>query len=274
MAAHADRRDSTLVPSLAMSAVGLVFLVPFVWLVVTAFKTHGNLTIGGGGPLTLQNFDTVLHGSFLSSLGNSMYLAVGTTILTTTIGIVAAYPLSRYHSRLSIWFVYGLAFMASLPIIALMIPTYDLYVSANLIDSKFWTVWFLTATSLPFATWVGRSFIDAVPLELEESAWIDGNSRFGSLRRVVLPLVVPGLCVIAVYTFVNAWGNFFVPLILLQGNNEPASVTIYGYFSQYGVNYGEVAAFALLYSLPPVLLYLLVTRWVGAGFSLGGAIKG
>ena len=269
-----DHRTGVLVPSLAMSVVGLVFLVPFVWLVVTAFKTHGNLTIGGGGPVTLKNFQSVLHGSFLSALGNSMYLAVGTMVITTVVGIVAAYPLSRYRSRVQIWFVYALAFMASLPIIALMIPTYDFYVSVNFINSKFWTVWFLTATSLPFATWVGRSFIDAVPLELEESAWIDGNSRFGSLRRIVLPLILPGLCVIAVYTFVNAWGNFFVPLILLQGSNEPASVTIYGYFSQYGVNYGQVAAFAILYSLPPVLLYLAVTKWVGAGFSLGGAIKG
>ncbi|MGA2932264.1 MAG: carbohydrate ABC transporter permease [Acidimicrobiales bacterium] len=273
MAPRSDR-VRTLGPSISMSAVGLIFLVPFVWLVATAFKTHGSLTIGGGGPLTLKNFQTVLHGSFLSALGNSMYLAIGTTVLTTVIGIVAAYPLSRYKSRAQIWFVYALAFMASLPIIALMIPTYDFYVSANLINSKFWAVWFLTATSLPFATWVGCSFIDAVPKELEEAAWIDGNSRFGSLRRVVMPLIIPGLCVIAVYTFVNAWGNFFVPLILLSGSNEPASVTIYGYFSQYGVNYGQVAAFALLYSLPPVLLYLGVTRWVGSGFALGGAIKG
>lgn len=269
-----DDQVNSLWPSLAMSAVGLVFLVPFVWLVVTAFETHGKLQIGGGGPITLRNFESVLHGSFLSALGNSLYLAGGTMVLTTTIGIMAAYPLSRYRSRAQAWFVYALAFLAALPIIALMIPAYDFFVSANLINSKFWTVWFLTATSLPFATWVGRSFIDAVPQELEEAAWIDGNSRFGSLRRVVVPLIIPGLCVIAVYTFVNGWSNFFVPLILLQSGNEPASVSIYGYFSQYGVNYGQVAAFAILYSLPPVILYLVVTRWIGSGFALGGAIKG
>lgn len=257
-----------------MSFVGLVFLVPFVWLVSTAFKTHGSLQLTGGGPLTLHNFSSVLHGTFLTSLGNSLYLAGGTTIITAVLGTLAAYPLSRYRSKAQAWIVYVLAFMTALPIIALMIPAYDFFVSANLINSKFWTVWFLTATSLPFATWVGRSFIDAVPLELEESAWIDGNSRWGSLRRVVVPLAVPGLCVIAVYTFVNAWSNFFVPLVLLQGSNEPAAVTIYGYFSVYGVNYGEVAAFALLYSLPPVILYLFVTRWIGRGFALGGAIKG
>ena len=84
----ATRNDRTgvLVPSIAMSVVGLIFLVPFVWLLVTAFKTHGNLTIGGGGPITLKNFQSVLHGSFLSALGNSMYLAVGTTVITTVVG--------------------------------------------------------------------------------------------------------------------------------------------------------------------------------------------
>jgi multiple sugar transport system permease protein len=257
-----------------MAIIGVIFLVPFVWLVLTSFKTHGSLKLGGGGPPTLHNFASVLHGDFLSSLGNSLYLGLGTMVATTVLGTLAAYPLSRYRSRVQTWFVYGLAFLAALPIVALMIPTYDFFVSANLINSKFWTVWFLTATSLPFATWVGRSFIDAVPRELEEAAWIDGNSRWGSLLRVVVPLIIPGLCVIAVYTFVNAWSNFYIPLILLEGSNQPAAVTIYGYFSQYGVNYGQVAAFAILYSLPPVLLYVLVTRWVGKGFALGGAIKG
>jgi multiple sugar transport system permease protein len=274
MTRAADRPRSIL-PTLVMLGVGVVFLVPFVWLILSAFETHPTLQLGGGGSLTLHNFSSVLHGAgFVSSLGNSLYLAVGTMVLTTTLGILAGYPLSRYHSTMQVWFIYVLVFLTALPIIALMIPTYDLFVSANLINSKFWTVWFLTATSLPFATWVARSFIDAVPNELEEAAWIDGISRWGSLRQVVLPLIIPGMSVIAVYTFVSAWSNFFIPLILLQNPNEPAAVNIYGYFSQYGVNYGQVAAFALLYALPPVMLYLLVIRWVGSGFALGGAIKG
>ena len=272
--AAATEQPRTWLPSAAMSLVGLVFLVPFVWLVWTAFETHPTLQLGGGGPLTLHNFSSVVHGNFLGALGNSLYLGLGTMVLTVVLGVMAGYPLSRFASRAQSWFVIVLVFLTALPIIALMIPVYDFYVTANLINSKFWTVWFLTATSLPFATWVSRSFIDAVPKELEEAAWIDGNSRWGSLRRVVVPLIVPGLSVIAVYTFVNAWSNFFIPFVLLQGANQPAAVTIYGYFSQYGVNYGEVAAFAILYSLPPVILYLVVIRWVGGGFALGGAIKG
>jgi len=217
----------------------------------------------------------VLHeSSFVSSFGNSLYLAVGTTLFTTVIGVLAGYPLSRFQSRAQEWFVYVLVFLTGLPIIALMVPTYDFFVTLNFINSKFWTVWFMTATALPFATWIARSFIDAVPREVEEAAWIDGTNRWGSLWRLVVPLTVPGICVVAMYTFVNAWSDFYIPYILLQGANNPASVTMYSFFGQYNINYSDVAAFALLYSLPPVVLYLIVTRWVGQGFALGGAVKG
>jgi len=259
----------------ALAFVGIVFLVPFVWLFAAAFQRHPTLQVGGGGGFTFGNFTSVVGaGSFRTALSNSLYLAIGTTVFTTTLAILAAYPLSRFRSRSQQWFVYVLIFLTGLPIIALMIPAYDFFVSTNLINSKFWAVWFLTATSLPFATWIGRAFIDGVPRELEEAAWVDGSSRWRSLLRIVVPLIGPGLSVMAVYTFVNAWSNFFIPLILLQGSNEPAAVTIYGYFSQYGVDYGHVAAFALVYSLPPVLLFLIVSRWVGRGFMLGGAMKG
>jgi multiple sugar transport system permease protein len=261
-------------PAVVVSLIGVVFLVPFVWLVVVAFQAHGTLQLSGGGAFTLGNFGAVLRGGFLSALGNSLYLAGGTMVATTVIGVLAAYPLSRFRSRTQRYFVYVLVFLTGLPVIAIIIPTYDFFVATNLINSKFWTVWFMTATALPFGTWIACSFIDAVPRELEEAAWIDGMSRWGSLLRIVVPLIVPGMCVVAVYTFVNAWGEFFIPFILLQSQNAPASVTMFSYFGQFNTNYSEIAAFALLYSLPPVALYLIVTRWLGQGFALTGAIKG
>ena len=108
-----------------------------------------------------------------------MYLAVGTTVITTVVGIVAAYPLRRATaSRIQIWFVYALAFMASLPIIALMIPTYDFYVSANFINSKFWTVWFLDGHIAPVRH-VGRPFVHST-----RSPW-SSRSRPGSTELAV-----------------------------------------------------------------------------------------
>jgi multiple sugar transport system permease protein len=263
-------------PSVAMAVVGALFLLPFVWLVVVAFQRNGSLELGNGGGFTLSHFTDLFSSgnSFLSAFGNSLYLAVGTTFLATVVGVLAAYPLSRFGSRTQEYFVYVLVFMTGLPIIAIMIPTYDYFVTLNIINSKFWTVCFMTATALPFATWIARSFIDAVPRELEEAAWMDGSSRLGSLVKIVIPMIVPGICVVAVFTFVNAWGDFFIPYILLQGSNSPASVTMYTYFGQYDINYSGVAAFAIVYSLPPVVLYLIVTRWVGKGFAIQGAVKG
>lgn len=268
------RRWQRWLPAAVMTLIGLLFLVPFAWLLAAAFERHPSLQLTGGGGLTMAHFSSVLHGGFLTALGNSLYLAVGTMAGTTVIGVLAAYPLSRFPSRAQQYFVYLLVFLTGLPIIAIIIPTYDFFVMANFINSKFWTVWFMIATALPFGTWIARSFIDNVPRELEEAAWMDGTSRLGSLLRIVVPSIVPGMSVVAVYTFVNAWGEFFIPFVLLQNQNAPASVTMYSYFGQYQINYGDVAAFAVLYALPPVVLYLIITRWIGQGFALGGALKG
>jgi multiple sugar transport system permease protein len=119
-----------------------------------------------------------------------------------------------------------------------------------------------------------KNFLDSVPVELEEAAWIDGDSVLGSLFHVVLPLAAPGIAVVAVWSFLGAWTNFFVPLILLQSQDLlPASVHIYTFFGAYGqVNYGQLAAYAMLYALPAVVLYALVSRFFVRGVS--GGLKG
>ena len=96
------------------------------------------------------------------------------------------------------------------------------------------------------------------------------------LLRIVMPLMGPGLSVVAIYTFIGLWGNFFVPFILLlTPEKQPMSVTIYTFFGQYGqVVYGQLAAYSLLYSLPSVLLYLVLSRRLSGAFAFGGGVKG
>lgn len=115
-----------------------------------------------------------------------------------------------------------------------------------------------------------------VPIELEEAAWTDGASPMQGLRRIIMPLMAPGLSVIAIYTFIGLWGNFFVPFILLLSQEkQPMSVTIYTFFGQYGqIVYGQLAAYSLLYSLPSVLLYLALSKRLGGAFAFGGGVKG
>ncbi|MEV0561811.1 carbohydrate ABC transporter permease [Dactylosporangium sp. NPDC050588] len=135
---------------------------------------------------------------------------------------------------------------------------------------------FMSASSLPFAVWMMKNFMDSVPVSLEEAAWTDGAGWLQSLRRIVLPLMVPGLTVVLIFTFVLQWGNFFVPFILLLSHEkQPASVTIYTFFTQYGaVAYGRLAAFSILYTAPVVLLYSALSKVLGGAFSLTGAVKG
>ena len=157
---------------------------------------------------------------------------------------------------------------------ALVTPLYAMYVSLNLVDTLQGCILFFVASALPFSIWLMKNFLDSVSVELEEAAWIDGASVFGAFWRVVLPLAAPGLAVVGVWSFLGAWTNFFVPLILLQNQDlMPASVHIYTFFGSYGqVNYGQLAAYAMLYALPAVALYTLVSRFFVKGIS--GGLKG
>jgi len=195
----------------------------------------------------------------------------------TTIGMasdLAAYPLSRYQFPLKGPLMYAILFTSSLPVLALVTPLYAMYASLNLIDTLQGVILFFVASALPFCIWLMKNFFDSVPFELEEAAWIDGASTFQALMYVLFPLAAPGIAVVGVWSFLVAWTNFFVPLIILQSQNLlPASVHIYTFFGSYGqVNYGQLAAYALLYALPAVVLYTVVLRFFVRGVS--GGLKG
>jgi len=157
-----------------------------------------------------------------------------------------------------------------------MVPVYGLFVQVELIDTVYGTALFLAAAQLPVSVWLMKNFMDGVPVSLEEAAWTDGASSLQALARIVLPLMGPGIVVVTVFSFVAMWGNFFVPfMLLLSPERMPASVSIFTFFGNTGsVVYGQLAAFSLLYSAPAVLLYLLIARRLGGGFTLGGAVKG
>jgi multiple sugar transport system permease protein len=170
--------------------------------------------------------------------------------------------------------MYFILFASALPVLALVTPLYAMYVTLNLQDTLQGCIFFFVASALPFCTWLMKNFLDGVPIEMEEAAWIDGASTLNTLRYVIMPLAAPGVAVVGVWSFLGAWTNFFVPLIILQSQNLlPASVSIYTFFGAYGqVNYGQLAAFALLYALPAILLYTLVSRFFVKGVS--GGLKG
>jgi multiple sugar transport system permease protein len=257
--------------------IGVCFALPLLWLLLASFDSRASLTVSWPGTFTLGNFAAVLTPtlSFIP-LGNSLILSGGCAVITVVVAVLAAYPLSRYKLRVNKPYLYGILFGTCLPITAMMVPVYSLFVSFNLIDSLAGTTFFMAATSLPMAIWMMKNFMDSVPIVLEEAAWADGASMMTTLTRVVVPLMRPGIAVVFIFVFVQAWGNFFVPFVLLLSpENQPAAVSIFAFFGQYGaVAYGKLAAYSLVYSVPVLALYVFTSRVLGGGSALAGAVKG
>ncbi|MFD9326846.1 MULTISPECIES: carbohydrate ABC transporter permease [unclassified Streptomyces] len=271
------RTNRRLAADAGLLVLAAAFALPLVWVVLSSLDPHAGLKVQAPDGLTLDNFDAVLTPDItFTPLLNSLILCGGGTLLTVVCSTLAAYPLSRFRSRLNRPFLLTILFATSLPITAIMVPVYALFVQVNLIDTVQGTIFFFAASQLPFAIWLMKNFMDGVPKELEEAAWTDGASSLQSLVRIVLPLMGPGVAVVTVFSFVMMWGNFFVPfMLLLTPDQMPASVSINEFFGNRGtVVYGQLAAFSIIYSTPVILLYVLVARRLGGGFALGGAVKG
>ncbi|WP_010203725.1 ABC transporter permease subunit [Salinibacterium sp. PAMC 21357] len=275
--ASPQRRMSAILANSALVVVGVSFLLPLVWLVLAAFDPNATYQTQIPQTVTLDNFAAVLTPelTFIPML-NSLIISVGTATVTIVAALLAAYPLSRYQSRFNKPFMYTVLFGTSLPITAIMVPVYLLFVQMNLLDSVPGTILFMAASALPIAIFMTKNFMDSVPISLEEAAWMDGASAMRALGSIVVPLMRPGIAVVAIFVFFQAWGNFFVPFILLLSpSKQPAAISIYTFFGQYGsIAYGELAAFSLIYAVPVMVLYVVVSRGIGGSFALAGAVKG
>ena len=274
--ASARRSSPSRISTAVLVLLALAFLLPLTWLLSASVNADATYELAAPTTLTLANFSAILTAqqTFIPLL-NSFLLALGAATVTVTAAVLAAYPLSRYQLRFKRPFMYTVLFGTCLPITAIMVPVYSLFVQLNLLDSLGGTILFMGATFLPIAIWMTKNFMDSVPVSLEEAAWIDGASNMKALYYVVLPLMRPGLGVVFIFVFLEGWGNFFVPFILLfSADKQPAAVSIFRFFDEYGgVAYGELAAFSILYSVPVIFLYIL-SRALGGSFALSGAMKG
>ncbi|MFE9373268.1 carbohydrate ABC transporter permease [Streptomyces sp. NPDC006711] len=276
-AGRARRVRRRLAADVALLAVAAAFAVPLLWLLLASLDPGADLRVRVPRSVSADNFSAVLTPDITwTPMLNSLVLCGSSTLLTVVCAALAAYPLSRHRSRVTRPYLLAILFTTCLPITAVMIPVYALFVRVDLIDTVYGTALFLATAQLPFAIWLMKNFMDSVPRALEEAAWTDGASMLQTLVRVVLPLMGPGVGVVTVYTFIMLWGNFFVPFMLLLSPDQlPASVTIFTFFGNYGsVVYGQLAAFSILYSTPVLLLYVLIARRLGGGFAPAGAVKG
>lgn len=252
------------------------FALPLLWLLTAPFTPTTTLSVKIPDSPTLDNFRRVLDNSFAmrALFRNNLIIAGGAMLTVGTVATLASYGLSRTRLPGKTMLVYILMLFSSVVGgTAAMVPLFLLAHNLNLIDTHLGVILVMTGGLLPAAIFMMRDFVDSIPRSYEEAALVFGASPLRIFRDIAFPLVRPGVAVVAIWTFVNAWGAFLIPVVLLRSpENMPASVALYSFYSEAGTPvHTLVSAYAFLYGLPVLVLYLLV-NW-RFGFRFFGGIK-
>lgn len=277
MKMHTRRKFGEVMANVLLIFIGIVFALPALWLFLAAFDPVATLAVKLPEYFTLENFKSILEKKvMIQGFVNSLIIACSVTLIIDVVAILAAYPLSRYKSKAATNTTLGLLFLTSLPAAAMMLSTYKLLVKFHQIDNIFGLIMVMAAGGTPYAIWMFKNFIDGVSIDLEEAAWIDGCTKMQAIRKILLPLMIPGFITVTTYNFIGAWGNFYLPFLTIMSSEKyPASVNIYRLYGVHGeVSYGQVAAYAILYIIPIFVLYYFSQDNMSQGFSMGGATKG
>jgi arabinogalactan oligomer/maltooligosaccharide transport system permease protein len=224
---------------------------------------------------TLANFRILLTETpFLRWVGNSTLIALAVTVTGVALASTAGYALSRFRFLGRTTMLNGLLVTQMFPATMLLLPLYLILIKLHLINSYLGVIIIYSATALPFCIWQLKGYYDTIPLSLEEAAGIDGCSRWQSFYIVVLPLAAPALVITALFSFMTAWNEYVVAALMLQDQKIfTLPVGLKMFQGNMSTQWGLYAAGALLVSVPVVLLFLALSRYLVSGLS-SGAVKG
>jgi len=252
--------------------------LPLLWMLYTAFKPPEDLFAYPprvGGPYTLGNFRRILtETAFAVYLKNSVVVAGVTVVVDIVIATLGAYSLTRFRFP-------GKETLANLTLftymfapIMIIIPIYLLLKELELTNSHLGMVLAYTAISLPFTLWLLRAFFQSLPVELEHAAWVDGATRLQSLIHVVVPMALPGVIATSVFAFVVVWNDYLFARVLLNDRNlQTMPVGLQDIYESTIVDWGLLMSGAVLVTVPAVLFFLVVQRFLIQGWGMG-AVKG
>ena len=260
-------------------AVAAVMLFPIYWMIATAFKPGREiLTLTPTwfpSPLTLQNFqDAIARPFFLDDVRNSLTIVGVMLVLALVVGFLAAVGAARFGFRGRNAYLVMIIGVQMVPLNALIIPLYLTLDGVGLVDALPGVIAVYLAAVLPFMIWTLRGFVANIPVELEESAMIDGSTRFGAFWRITFPLVAPGLVATAIFSCIQAWNEYIIAYVLLSSpRNQTITVWLASFTTNHGPEWGPLMAGATITGLPVVLFFLLLQRYLVGGLT-AGSVKG
>jgi multiple sugar transport system permease protein len=261
---------------LVVLLITLVFLFPVYWLFMTAFKTpseiFSNPPTWVPSQLNWDNFSGMTEGDDLRSIFNSLVIASVSTVVAMFLGSIAAYSLARHRvggDGLSIWIMS----LRMVPPMALAFPLFLMFATMGLIDTYPGLIFLYVAVNLPYVIWVMRGFIEDIAPELEQSALIDGCTRWQALVHVVYPMARAGMMATAVFAFVYAFNEFAFAVVMTRSEVVTFPVQITHHFSPQSAFWARIGAMSILGCLPVFFMVVAMNRYLVRGLS-GGALKG
>ena len=257
----------------------LLVMFPFYWMAVTSFKTEDQMrslvSMFWPKPFALENYAQLLvKTDFITWYGNSALVAISSTLVATAIGTLGAYGLARLMFM-------GRAFMSSAVLITYLVPPSILFIplyaqirTFGLADSLAGLIAAYPSFTVPFVTWLMMGYFESIPVELEEAAMIDGATRFGAFRRIILPLAAPGVLAAALHAFTQAWNEFLYALVFITNvklRTLPVGLSTFITGDVYG--WGYLMAGAVLTTLPVIAAYIYLQKYMVEGLT-AGSVKG
>ncbi|MEL7524609.1 MAG: carbohydrate ABC transporter permease [Pseudomonadota bacterium] len=264
---------------LALAGYVAFALFPLYWLAKIAV-TPDKLIFSEGTALvpsrfTFENFQTVLlQTDFLAYFRNSLIVSLGTAAITTMIAAAAGYAFSRFDFRGKRLIIALMLITQMFPLLMIIAPIYKIVATLGLLNSLTSLIIVYTAFNIPFATFLMQSFFDGIPKDLEEAGMIDGCTRFQALRKIVLPLTLPGLGATLGFIFTAAWSELLFALMLINSNDAMTfPVGLLTFVSKFSVDWGQMMAAGVLALVPSCLFFIFIQRYLVQGLTTG-AVKG
>lgn len=267
-----------LTTDLPVLLIVLFAMAPFAWMILTSLTPTATLSASGVSlsPLgwSMDNYVRLIEQtSFLKNMLDSLIIAGGTVVVGLIVSVTAAYSFSRFRFAGRKLLMLQFLLINMFPIVLLILPLFVLMRRFGILDTHFGLILANATVAIPFAVWMLTSYISAIPKSLDEAAMTDGCSRLTALRKVVLPLTMPGIISTGIYIFITAWNEYLYALTLGGRNVRPVTVAIQTLIGEYQIEWGLLAAGAVVGALPATILFLLVQRRLIGGLTQG-AVKG
>ena len=262
----------------AATAFFLVWIFPVYWMVDTAFKPFGDILQSTPGflpiPLSLGNFtDALGKPLFGDYLRNSLIMTGTAVVAGALVALLAAVALTRFRFLGRRTFLILVLVVQMIPQPALVIPIFLSLKSADLLNTLPGLALTYVGFVLPFTIWTLRGFLHGIPVELEEAALVDGAGRWTVIRRILLPLVAPGVIASSVFAFITAWNDYLFAYVEMKDQDHyTLPVWLVSFSTSTGTDYGGLIAASTLFALPVVIFFLLIQRRLVEGMT-SGAVK-